>query len=388
MSDHSVIAPSSASIWGKPGGCTGFPYMAMAYPQETEGEEAAEGTATHELAEQIIRGHTKALDIRVDNIKAASNGVVITEDMRDAARLYADDVAAVMQSARVFGGNGFGLEHYVEAKRIHDLLWGRLDCFLWDEVNAHLYVWDFKNGHLPVEAFENRQAMCYVAGLFDEFDFGVPYDENLTVHIRIVQPRAFHREGPIREWVVMGSDLRPYFDELRTGAAESLGPNKTCRSGAHCRYCSGRHACDTALKAGVQLYEAAAAPAPVELSVEAVAVQYGIVQRARKQLEYLETGYEEQIQGLVRGGVNVPGWMVEPGVGRECWSKPAHEVAALGELYGVDVEKKDLITPNQAKKKGIPEDVVKMYSEIPHRGMKLIADDGTIARKTFSRKGV
>lgn len=386
---HSIIAPSSAGIWGKPDGCTGYVLMAQLYPELEESEGAREGTAAHEPAADMVLANAcggqnfpKFEDVVGST---ASNNVVFTEEMYEGAKLYADDIKSVMQSTGVFGGEGFGVERKVLARRIHELSYGTVDAFLYDRAGAALYVWDYKFGFEQVEAFENWQTINYAAGILDELGIDGYQDQNLTVHIRIVQPRAFHRDGPIREWAVKASDLRAYFNTLSSNAEEALGPNAVTRTGSHCKNCPARHACPAALKAGARLFEVAGRPVPAELSPEALSVQFSIIQRASKQLEYLESGFEEQVKALVKSGQNVPGYRVEQGYGRETWNQPIEQVLQMGEMMGHDLQKKEAITPKQAVNLGIDEAVIKAYSHRPHSGLKLVKDNGNKAKQVFSR---
>lgn len=384
---HSIIPPSSAHIWGKPDGCTGWVVMAQSYPETEESEEAKEGTASHEVAARMLEALARAnlgYPKKEETVgTVAENGVVISEEMFDAAELYAQDVGAIMRERGVFGGPNLGIEHRVEAPKIHDLSFGTVDCFLFDRNKGELFIWDYKFGFELVEAYENWQAINYAAGILDFLEVNGLQDQYITVRIRIAQPRAFHRDGPIREWSVKACDLRGLFNILSGNAHKALGPNAETRSGPHCKHCSARHACPAALQAGVKLYEVAAQPAPVELSAEALAVQLAIVQRAKKQLEYLESGYEEQVKGLTRHGKGVPGYRVEEGVGRERWAKPVEEVIALGDMLGHDLRDPKAITPNAARKLGIDEAVIMAYSEKPRTGLKVVPDNGNKAKRIF-----
>lgn len=386
---HSIIAPSSAHIWGKPDGCTGFPLMAATYPETEESEESKEGTAAHELAARMVDAHSKAMigyPKQADVVDTpASNGVIITEEMYEGAELYAEDVGSTMRFTRVFGGPHLAIEQKVHAARVHELSDGTPDCWLFDARSGLLYVWDFKFGYEVVEAYENWQLMNYVAGILDQLEINGHQEQHVRVNMRVVQPRAFHRDGPVREWVVLASDIRAHINTMANNAEESLSDRATCRSGSHCKHCPARHACEAALTGGMRLYEAASAPAPVELSPHALAVQYAIVQRARKQLEYLESGYEEQVKGLLRSGANVPGYRVEESVGRERWATPVEEVISLGDLLGHDLRKLGAITPKQAKKLGIDGAVISAYSETPRTGAKVVADNGNKAKQVFSK---
>lgn len=70
-------------------------------------------------------------------------------------------------------------------------------------------------------------------------------------------------------------------------------------------------------------------------------------------------------------------------MGRERWIKPEPEVIAMGELMGVKLGVTKLVTPKQAIKAGMPEAVIKSFTETPRGELKLVPDDGTKARKIF-----
>lgn len=375
---HSILAPSAAHIWGKPGGCTGYVLMSQVFP-DVEGPEAIEGERVHEFAKAFVDAYAYG-GITVDGQGISSEG-------QEAARLYVDDIVAVMGKHPLSSNDvTFGTEVQVFVSSINDLCFGTLDCFLYDQYTRKLFIWDFKFGHGVVEVFKNWQMICYAAGLFDELPIDGHEDQRTTVHFRIVQPRAFHRDGPIREWSVPAWKLREEIHELRQNAAIALGNESVTRSGNHCRYCSARHSCRAALDAGIKFYELATEPTPLDLSPEAVGTQLAIVQRAHDQLGYVRTGLEEQAASLIRGGKNVPGFTLESGIGREKWKESPKSVKALGEMYDVDLDKHALVTPNQARELGIDKDIVTLYTERPRKGMKLVADDGTRAREIFSRK--
>ena len=384
--DHSIIPPSGAHRHGAPGGCTGSVLMQQQFPEIEESQDAKDGTASHEIATLLIHAGARGHKYLPSDIigQAAINGVIFTDEMFEAAEIYANDIINVMRETAVFGGPQFRIEQRVTAPRIHELSFGTPDASIYDRKKGNLFLWDYKFGFDKVEVFENWQLITYTCGLLEELEINGITDQYIKVHLRIVQPRAFQRDGIVREWIIQASDLRSYFNILHGNAAEALGPNPICRSGSHCKNCSARHACDTALTAGFKLYEVATKPTPIELSPEALGVQYAIVKRAYKQLEYLESGLAEQAKGLIRSGANVPGWMLEQGVGREKWIKPIPEVVALGDMMGHDLRKPaDVITPNQARKTGLDGDLVTAYTESPRTGLKLVPDDTNKAKQVF-----
>lgn len=381
---HSILAPSSAAIWGKPDGCTGHVLMAQAYP-DIEGPEAIEGNSFHSLVAFMLLSNSVG-----ENIQAKLDYDWHSEEMIEAAKLCRDDVLAIKEKHQ----RGFpevapvhcGIEKTVVAPQIHELSFGTLDYYLYNHVARDLFIWDFKYGYGLIEVFENWQMINYAAALFDEFKINGIDDQNLTVHFRLVQPRAFHQDGPIRTWSIRGSDLRAYFNILATNAAIAVSDKAETQSGTHCRNCSARHACKTALEAGMNLYETADRPTPINLSAEELSTQFSLVVRARKQLEYLESGFEAEIMARVRNGKNIPGYRIEMGKGREQWARPVSEIKALGELMGIALDTETVISPYQARKRGIDSAVVDAYAERPNRGIKLVADDGSRARQIFGRK--
>lgn len=363
--------------------------MNQTYPETESSVESREGTASHEIGAQIIEdarlakhGHTAKDWIGI----SASNGVVFTEEMFDSAKMYADDVIAVMRRTMVVGGDNLRIEQRVEIPRVHAINWGTPDCSLYHLAGNTLYLWDFKHGREVVEAYENWQGIDYVGGLLDLLDINGHLDQKTKVRIRIVQPRAFHRDGPIREWVILASELRAHINILHNNAHKALGPDAEFHTGPHCKHCPGRHACDAALKAGMGLYEVTTKPVPIELSPEALGVQLSIVVRALKQLEYLESGFKEQVTSLIRSGKLISGWTMEPSFGNEKWDKPVEEVIALGDMLQIDLRKPvDAITPNQAKKLGIDEAVITAYSIKPRTGLKIVPDNGNKAKQVFKK---
>lgn len=389
MGEHSILPPSSAGIWGKPDGCTGWVLMAQQYPQTEETPESKEGTAAHEIGAGLIVAATKGglgAPRRKDLVGTlTAEGVLITDEIFDGAELYANHVAEVIHSTSVYGGPHFGNEERVEIPGVHALNWGTPDQFIYCRAGGVLHIWDFKFGHGIVEAFENWQMIDYLAGLFERLGIDGHIDQHTRVEMHIIQPRGFHKDGPIRTWATTASNLRPYFNILNTNAHKALGPDAELRSGDHCRYCQARLNCPAAIQAGISLYEAAVQPpGGVNLSPESLGLQLSIVRRAVRQLEYLETAYTAQVETLVKSGKVVPGWGTEPAYGRKKWKVSNEEVLHLGDLLEKDLRKPDPITPTQAEALGIDAAVISAYSERPYSGLKVVPDDGTKAKRIFS----
>lgn len=383
---HSIIPPSAAGIWGKPDGCPGWVTMACMFPETDEHKQAAaEGEASHEIAELLMKKATRAgCGDTLDVGSIASNGTIVTAEMVDGAKLYADDFIREYQNRVCKGGISYGIESKVSAPNIHAESYGTVDAWLYDPKTAELLIWDYKFGFLVVEVFENWQGINYAGGLVPMLGIDGVKDQYTQIRFRIAQPRAHHSDGPIREWAVTASDLRAHFNILSANAYKALSAEAVCNTGSHCRYCQARHGCAPALKAGLGLYEMASAPVPVELSVEALGYQLSIITRAAEQLKALKSGYEAQVESLVRKGTDVPGWSLIPATKREVWTRPNNEVINIGDMMGLDLRKDVILTPNQARQMGLESSILEAFSERPSGGLKLVIDNGNQAKQAFS----
>jgi hypothetical protein len=389
---HSLIPPSSAHIWGSTYGCSGWVAMSMAYPDTEDSEAAREGTASHEIGAELIRAaqrfNTDAPKKEALIGKVHDNGVVYTDEMFDAAEVYAANVIEVMDRTKVWHGPDIGVEQRIHAARIHkEHSWGTPDSYLYDRAGKTLYVWDYKYGMLEVEAFENRQLINYVAGLFDKFGIDGLLDQEITVVIRIVQPRVYRSSGPVDEWVVKGDELRGYINTLSNGAEKALGTKPETHTGAHCRFCNAVVGCEAARKAGLQFFEVTSRPVPDELPPDALGWYLGLLKRAKKHIETLEAAYSEEAAAVIRSGKSVPGWALKPGRGKKEWSISATEVIALGQSVGVDLDKHAVITPTQAIDAGMDKETVNGYTQSIPGALKVTEDKNNLARKVFGPKG-
>ena len=382
MTAHSRIPPSSAYIWAG-GGCTGWVQMMEAVPPQPESDDSREGTAAHEVGERLIWKHLHGgigPELAVGD--TARNGVIVTDEIFDCGQEYADDVLNEYRKRVVNGGMTYGLETRIDCPSVHTESYGTPDYWLYDPSEELLILWDYKHGHLVVDAFENWQETNYAAGLVTHLAPRRVRD----VEFRVIQPRAMRRKGILATWRVPLTRLDPMFGVLRERAAEALGPDPVCRSGKHCRRCDARTRCATALESTWTLFEAASQPVPIDISTKALGLHLVIVERAIEALTGLQTGYQEQVETLIKTGNPVPWWVLEPVAGRENWTKPVAEVAALGDLMGINLRKEALITPNQARKAGMPADLIAPYSG-RNNGLKLTFDTGDKARKVFTEGG-
>jgi len=374
MTEHAFLAPSSAHRWVV---CAASPMMEARYPEKEPSPESMEGAAAHWAAEMLLRGTPATLG------QAAPNGVLITQAMLEGAELVRDDVRAVTKDVL--------MEYRVRAKRVHPTdNWGTPDyhaATMMVNGNLCLHIWDYKFGCRTVEAFENWQLINYAAGVLDEMGIEGLQEQTFVVDLRVIQPRAYRAEGPVRSWRVLASDLRGYVNRLALQArlATSPEPPFDASNPDACRDCKGRHACQALQRAGYAAADQGKHCLPLELPADALGLELHTLTRERALLDARISGLEEDAQARIKRGERVPFFRLEQSSGKLAWIVPPTEVIAMGQMFGQDLSKPaDAITPTQAGKKGVPEAVISLYARRPLGALQLVHDDGTKARLTFS----
>lgn len=391
MTTHSILAPSSAGVWGKTKGCPGHVTAAQMWPDLEDTPESMEGDAAHWVGERLIKG--RCPDGAGDFVDAvAPNGVVITNEMAEGAAIYAHACVSILENPMV---KEFGVEDHVEIPAIHELCHGTPDFWAFSRGEGILWIVDFKFGFGYVSEYENWQLLAYMSGVLDKLGMDGSVDRHISVRLVVAQPRAYGHGGAVRQWEIMASDGRPYINIMRNAADEALGANPTYRSGPHCKHCPARGGrCEAALAGGTALYEAATNALPQEVGPVDVGTLLEIVERAAEHLKGIQAGLEAQAVAYMRGGQNVPGRVVATTYGREKWSKPASEVLALGDMFGWDFQKPlkerdefaNILTPAKIKNKfPIDSDVINAYCTRPATGSKITKDKHNQVERLFKR---
>jgi hypothetical protein len=358
---HARIAPSAlATIVA----CHAHGMMAAPYADEPPTPEQLEGDAGHWVALQYVSGNEVPVGAMTPQ------GLAVDEDMVDGALLW---VATV-------GLYGFA-EMPVVCERIHPTdCWGTPDWWRADEIERILRVKDYKYGHRFVDAFENWQLIAYAVGLLDTLGLS---DLEWIVELQIVQPRNY-QGPPVRTWRIRASDLRAYVNIARHAAERALMPDPVASVGPHCLDCPARHECKTLQHTAMHVVEYAGTAERVNLNAMALAAELSILERTHELLEARLTGLQEQAMARIRRGELVPGHAIAHPPGRLVWNHSPDEVAAMGDMFKVDLRKGlAVMTPTQAVKAGLDEAVRDTYASRPPGKAKLVTETTTQARKVF-----
>src|SRR3546814_4893751 len=96
------------------------------------------------------------------------------------------------------------------------------DAVLYRPSTGELRVYDLKYGRgVPVEVERNSQELYYGLGA----TMAEPGRLVNTVELVIVQPRAPHRDGPVRRWETTGMELLDWAVELVDAAKRTARPD-------------------------------------------------------------------------------------------------------------------------------------------------------------------
>jgi hypothetical protein len=367
---HSILAPSSALRWVH---CPGSAPLSFGVPEDDKGAPAAEGTATHwYAAEWLTKGSAPVATVDPD-------GTLMTKELMDIAERY-------VRSVTTTPGDDLCVEQRLECTSIHPDVFGTCDAYKINRPAKTASLWDLKTGFGYVSEFENWQLIVYASGVFDRlFERFGPETWEWHFNLRIVQPRAWHRDGPVRLWRVSARTLGDYWRKLRLAAEEARGNDPRTVPGPWCKHCPGRFQCKALQAAALDAVDQANDATPIDLPPDGLSIELRLLRRAKEQLEARITGLEARAMSAIQRGGVVPNWTIEHTAGREEWVKPVAEVLALGQLAGINLAKpQEAITPKQARDAGVDAALVAGFSQRRPGAAKLIPIDTAAARKAFA----
>jgi hypothetical protein len=251
---HATLAPSAAHRWLA---CPGSVRMSEGI-QEAPSVFAAEGTAAHELAEYCL---TKGLDVAQFRGWIVAKGGLhhpdeggppdqktcfrVDAEMVDGVQLYLDVARDVKAQS-----DEFETEIRMDMSALVPGVFGTGDVIAYREKpTRRVTICDFKYGKgVSVEVEDNAQLLTYAMGVVQRYhNRGV--DE---VELIVVQPRAPHRDGPVRRAVIDVIELYEHVMALQDAAKLASDPNAPFVPGRkQCNFCKGAARC-RALKKRVE----------------------------------------------------------------------------------------------------------------------------------------
>jgi len=313
-----------------------------------------EGNAAHWLCEEDFKGNFKADDM-ID--KKAPNGIFITVGMIKDCEKYLADIVGKGDTELVTSHTDN--QHYE--------IRGRADhvCF---EENT-LFISDFKYGWKVVEPENNWTLISHALGWYDSVKGITPE----KIVFRIYQPRGFHPQGALRTWEISHSELKDKFDELKTML---INPSDKVVTSEQCYKCSSMTQCPGNQIALTNSIDVAEIAYDSEVDNDQLSLIMDEIKRAKSVLNEAEVAYDDLAATRIRHGKIVPNYSLHTALGNNTWKK-GMSVEVVTSLTNVDVSKKAIITPNQAKKAGVSQEVIDAFCERPNKGIKLVRVDGS-----------
>jgi len=225
---HAMWSPSSANRWLN---CPASVIESENLPQSKSSAAAIEGTLAHSYGEKVLLGDIELADIPDDEMRAGVE--IYTEAVEAMYEEYGDSV-------------GFEVEGKIDLNHLipgtvpqHWSCFGSADflCFHTEDTQIPTVV-DFKYGRRLVEVEKNKQMLLYAKGVID--DLGIKSDVRLV----IIQPRAAHKDGPVREWIAPAREVNEIGVSVTHVMSEA---NKKIikKAGDWCTFCPLASGCDT-----------------------------------------------------------------------------------------------------------------------------------------------
>jgi Protein of unknown function (DUF2800) len=365
MTKHARFAPSAASRWLHcPGSVSLSEAIGAAGATGEESEYAQEGVRAHQLAAQAL---SFALD-GVDMLYADD----VPEEMQTAIALYVSTVMAAVKP-----GDKVEIE---KQYAIDDDLWGTTDAVVFHAADHTAEVFDFKYGvGVVVEAEDNPQGGIYLAAVGHETSY---QGRRFT----IVQPRAAHKEGPVRSWAPHPAELRSLLLAAKAAMSKGRRVPPPLAAGEWCQFCPARGHCPE-LNRHAQLvaatdFDVVEKPAEqLQAAIAALPIQ-SVVAALEKApiLELWIKAARDRIYNELSAGRSVPGYKLVAKKPRRQWNsvEELERWAAASGLTDVDLYTMELKSPAQL------EDVIGKKN-LPEALYTLVSSGATIAPATDSR---
>jgi hypothetical protein len=267
------------------------------------------------------------------------DGHKVTKEMALAVGVYVDRVKTLAKSCNA--EPQLEVRFSLERLRPKEPMFGTADCVIYDELTGHLHVMDYKHGQgVVVEVLDNPQLQYYALGAV--LQLGVR-PRHITMWI--IQPRAPHRDGVVRDWTISWEDLVQFRHMIMEAAYATREPDPPLCVGDWCRFCPASAICPAqkehaltvvqdAFQADVQLE----LPEPPYLTERQLSTILGQADHIKSWLNSVERYCREEKE---RGNPGPPDWKLIQKRANRKWKD---EERAKVELRTMGFRVKDICT--------------------------------------------
>ena len=275
MTAHSKLGASGAHRWMN---CPGSVAACAVMPDSPSSPFAAEGTVAHAVGEYALANNKRSTtDVlgwygdddgrlfetqeeaylanspkkRKDKKDKTDLIFEVTDEMLEAVDVYVEYIRGLVEDYEMLD-----MKPALLVEQGFDLGWVRNGMFGTNDACVFvpgeiLIVGDYKHGRgYVVEVEDNPQLMYYALGALRTLcwnDKKGEWDQDLmpeTIKLVVIQPRAKHANGGIREWTVDPTYLmEDFLAELIEAAAKTAKANAALRAGDWCKFCDAKPVC-------------------------------------------------------------------------------------------------------------------------------------------------
>lgn len=362
---HSPVGASSASRWmACPGSVTLIQTLGAGSSDDDAPDYQKQGTAAHAVAASCLTGGLDAWEFIGETVE----GVKVGEDIANGVQVYLEQCRPFMEQ-----GGTVVIEEKLHSST-NPLMFGTVDFAAYDQ--GLLIIRDYKHGAgVVVEAEDNTQLKYYALLLLEKFPL------TTMVSIGIVQPNAFHKDGPVRTWETSARDIIAWGYDVLMPAMNRVHDAKELQAGEHCRFCPAKLICPT-MKAMYGAATKACEATICQLDDDELAREYQMISAVKMYCSNLE----KEMMARLRNGKPVPGFKLVNKRADRVW-RDEDQVASL---FGDQAYVKKLKTPAMLEKEGDKEKQwVRENAFTPESGLTVVRDSDTrpsVKHKTMSER--
>lgn len=369
---HAKYSASSSKRWIN---CPGSVALIEKCPPTPDSVYAIEGTQAHLIFEVILRNARHGLD-RIENFLLTPGVKLLDIEKIDPEMVTHCKEAAQMVLDRAGPSSELFIEQKIDLSFVEPDTFGTGDVAILS--GDTLTVLDLKYGAglgVEVEEFDgspNSQLAFYALGLLKKLE-DRPGRAGMikTVCLGVIQPRAWHEDGPLRTKTIGASDIWAFEDIFKAAIAKSKEPNAPLASGTWCQFCPATAICPEISKRALEKakvvfkpdYSEMSFPAPESLTPETMGRALSVF----PQLKFWMKEVEKRAMENLNLGEPVDGFKLVQKRGRRGWTDQESVLAKLiaeGRTDLIDTKPK---SPAQIEKlakdlKGFVKDNAVMFS--------------------------